>query len=107
MPADEMPEEELPEDTWQDDGTAGEPQSVLVTFLCDPGETVIVIYDGSPRPDGSWKAIGTVSGGTILLSPGDYAYDAYCEGYCSESKTGFYVSEPDPAGTRTGTAVPG
>ena len=99
MPADEMPEEELPEDAWQDDGTAGEPQSVLVTFLCDPPETHIVVYDGNPLADGSWKAIGTVSGGTIVLLPGDYAYDAYCEGYCSESKTGFFVSDPGPAGT--------
>ena len=101
QPDEESPEpeeekEEAPQEA-QEDGEAEEPQSVLVTFLCDPADAVVTVYDGRPKADGTWTRIGTAADGTMLLAPGEYVYDASCEGWYTDSKIAFTVSPPDSA----------
>ena len=90
------PEDEDPEP--EEEPGSGEEEafrSVLVRFCCEPAETAVVVYDGTPLIDGSWRTIGAAYDGTILLDPGEYVYDAYCEGFLPESKIPFTVTVPE------------
>lgn len=66
---------------------------VRVSFVCDPAETVITVYDpartdeaGEPRP------LDAEEDGSFLLLPGAYLFDAVCEGYHPIEKKAFTVS---------------
>lgn len=88
--------EEDPEPEEEPESGEEEPlRDVLVRFSCDPAGTAVIVYDGTPLSDGSWRTIGAAYGGAILLNPGEYVYDAYCEGWLPESKIPFTVLMPE------------
>ena len=70
------------------------PLFVLVSFICDPQETDVTIFDSVQLPDGSWKEL--CSGLTEYeLAPGEYVYDASCAGYYSKTKISLVVPVPE------------
>jgi hypothetical protein len=90
--SEELPEEEEPS---VEETPAEEQPGVLVRFSCDPGDTVVTVYEGTQRADGSWVKIGAATEGKCLLLPGSYVYDAVCDGYNSDYKVPFTVETPD------------
>lgn len=86
-PVEEEPEDELvgdgvldvPETDETDEGHEG---LVRVEFICDPEDTIITVYDPSQTDEnGEPVVISMEAEGTWLLAPGEYWYDAECEGY--------------------------
>ena len=76
----------------QDDEDVPEP--VRVTFVCDPEETVVTVYDpAQPDENGEPTVIDPEEDGSWLLLPGKYLYDAECEGYVAAEKVEFEVSD--------------
>lgn len=71
--------------------------AVWVSFVCDPQEAEVTVYDALPLPSGGWNRICTATGGGCLLAPGDYVYDAVCDGYYSDVKISFSVPAQDAA----------
>ena len=80
---------------------AQEAQPVRVVFACDPEETVVTVYeavadeDGELVPaldeDGEYIVIAPEEDGAYLLLPGNYLYDAECEGYTSVERAALTV----------------
>ena len=76
------------------DPEAEDPQPILVTFTCDPEGTVVTVYDSEELDvNGDPLVIEAEEDGGYLLMPGEYLYDAECEGYESVEKASFTVTE--------------
>ena len=93
-----MDENPLPgegeEDKKPESDEAEEELSIIVVFRCEPQEATVVVF-------GSEGLIGTVVGGTMLLSPGQYTYDATCDGCYPLEGVSFTVSVPGTAAKGT------
>lgn len=88
---DEPPSEPEDEDTQPE---TPEPAAVRVIFRCDPPEASVTVYERSLLPGGGWTLLAAVWGDSLLLLPGDYVYDAVCEGYASVYQAAFTVYPP-------------
>ena len=104
----ESPEEETPEEP-VGEGTLDVPEDeepaedangelVRVEFVCDPEDTVITVYDPEQLDEnGEPLVIDPEEDGTWLLAPGEYWYDAECEGFVSQEKNKLVVINEDGA----------
>ena len=90
QPAEEQAAEQEKQAEQQEDAEPAQAQNVLVSFRCDPPEADVAVYDGN-------SFLGSVTGGVMLLVPGEYTYDASCDGYFSLDRVSFTVYEPGPA----------
>ena len=67
---------------------------VRVEFICDPEDAVITVYDPSQLDEnGEPLVIAPEEDGTWLLTPGEYWYDAECDGYENLVSITFKVKE--------------
>ena len=59
-------------------------EPVRVEFVCEPEETVVTVYDPAQLDEnGEPMVIEPQKDGSYFLLPGEYLYDAECEGYNS------------------------
>ncbi len=66
------------------------PETLPVRFFCDPAELILRVY--RIDEDGG-KLFYTAEEGVYFLLPGNYYYDAGCEGYLAKTAVPFTVSE--------------
>ena len=81
----EEKEEILPE---TEDAEEPEEKAVRVLFRCSPVQASVTVYDAQGN------LIGAALTGSMLLFPGDYLYEAVCNGYVSQSGAAFTVTVP-------------
>ena len=79
-----------------DDSDESEILPVRVEFVCDPPETVVTVYDLSQLDEeGNPAVVEPEEDGAYLLLPGEYLYDAVCEGYPSIESAVLLVRLPE------------
>ena len=70
---------------------------VRVEFICDPEDTVITVYDPAKLNDeGEPEEILPEVDGSWLLVPGEYLYDAHCDGYWDVVEETFEIDQVSP-----------
>ena len=71
-------------------------EPVRVEFVCDPADAVVTVYDPAEKDENGENAvIEPESDGVYMLLPGDYLYDAECEGFERVEGVAFRVAAPE------------
>ncbi|MBR0040926.1 MAG: leucine-rich repeat protein, partial [Oscillospiraceae bacterium] len=88
------PAEDAEEVEESDEEAVEEP--VRVEFVCDPADAVVTVYDPAEKDENGENAvIEPQSDGAYMLLPGEYLYDAECEGFERVEGVAFRVAAPE------------